>query len=240
VAKQCDAGHDNPDEAQFCSTCGLALAVPTIDTSAPAPPGPSEPTPADEDTLVEADTATAVQAPETAEGEPPKSNTRRNVLIGAAVAVVLVVAIASANSGGSSKPTIKGMFTLFDTDVVGDVDSCSGTDGYDDVGPGMNVTVRNAEGDIIGSGHTRAGDLEELAVRSYEVDNDGEQPGDADLADIKDTLDGVNGLACPLMFEVEVDKSDFYEVEVGSRGKQSYSQKELEDAGWVLNLSLGS
>jgi hypothetical protein len=55
-----------------------------------------------------------------------------------------------------AKQTLIGSFTLNDPQVTGTFDDCSGTGGYDDFGPGMNVTVRDQDGSIVGSGSTRS------------------------------------------------------------------------------------
>lgn len=118
---------------------------------------------------------------------------------------------------------ITGSFTLIDTGVVGTWDGCFGSGGYDDFGAGMNVTVRDGQGNIVGVGST-----ESLS----EADRTGAWADDV-------TFSEDSTVSCVVKFIVEVKPAEFYSVEVGSRGELAYSAAELEAAGWHVELSLG-
>jgi hypothetical protein len=55
------------------------------------------------------------------------------------------------------------------------------------------------------------------------------------------TLDAGQGSsqACAFDFSAEVKDADFYTVEVGGRGRPTYSRENLEAQDWVVILSLG-
>jgi hypothetical protein len=57
--------------------------------------------------------------------------------------------------------------------------------------------------------------------------------------ELLDFLESTEGTGCLLYFEAEIEPSDFYSVEVSSRGELSYSQKDLQEAGYVVGFSLG-
>jgi hypothetical protein len=121
---------------------------------------------------------------------------------------------------------ITGVFTLTDSAVNGSYTTCYGTGGYDDFGPGVNVTVRDQDGSIVGSSSTRnlaRGD-DNLRPEMDEVVNLAIQYPD---------------VSCTVLFEVEVNPAEFYEIEVGSRGGLSYSADELDSRDWWVELSLG-
>lgn len=120
-------------------------------------------------------------------------------------------------------PVITGSFTLIDADVAGTWNACAGTNGYDDFGPGMNVTVRDGEGKIVGVGNTEA---------LTEADRTGIWADDVEFSE-------GSTVSCVVKFTVEVKPSEFYSVEVGSRGELTYSADELEASGWHVELSLG-
>ena len=107
------------------------------------------------------------------------------------------------------KQVLTGEFTLNDEDIIGTGDHCFGTGGYDDFGPGMNVTVRDGNGSIIASGDTVSSDA------------------------------FPDNYSCTVEFAVEVDDVEFYAIEVGHRGELSYSKEELEEQGWNVSLVLG-
>ena len=150
---------------------------------------------------------------------------RRSVL--AILAVALLVAAGCSGSAGSSpagsvgptpsptpkQGTITGNMTLIDSGNDRSGTICSGTGGYSDFGPGMNVVVKNEKGEIIGTSVTEPGPVpSEFAV-----------------------------VTCTVSFSVEeLPRAKFYEIEVGRRGALTYSYEELEGMDWHLELSLGS
>ena len=46
-------------------------------------------------------------------------------------------------------------------------------------------------------------------------------------------------ISCVLYFEAEIEPSEFYSVELASRGGLNFSRKELADQGYVVGYSLG-
>lgn len=151
-------------------------------------------------------------------------------------ALTLAALTACGGSGDDSGQAITGTASLVSEDVAGDWDDCTGTGGYDDFGAGMDVTIRDEDGTIVGSGTTR-----NLTVDDQTVTTDPE----ADLSPLESAAMGaemlpfMEGTACVIWFDVPVEGADFYEVSVGSRGEMTYSRDELEDIEWHVDLSLG-
>lgn len=126
--------------------------------------------------------------------------------------------------------TIRGSFELFDSEIFGGWDTCSGTGGYDDIGSGMRVTVRSGDGTVLGVGDTRQ-------VRPPDLKSDDEW-----LSSIAEEAreDAAADRSCVVVFEVpDVPVSDFYSIEVGSRGELTYSHAEMEADEWIVALSIG-
>lgn len=187
-----------------------------------------------------------------AEGDqsPPVTNEaektgRRPLIIGGIVvaAVVVLGALAIAASSSDDGLTLTGRFTLSDNDSLrGGPETCRGTGGYSDFGPGMNVTVRNGSGEIVASGNTAnlvieeyfSDDATEERAEGSDEDN-GDDMSPEELADMMFEF-----LGCTVVFEVDVPKEDFYAIEVGRRGELSYSRAELEERNWGVSLTLGN
>ena len=166
---------------------------------------------------------------------PMKRRPSRRMLLVLAAVVLLVAVGVAALAGGADKREIEGMFTLFDpAEIDGDPLDCSGDGGYSDISAGNPVTVRDDDGKIVGGGSTRhATDQTELVERMV-------LHGGADNeAQAKEYVETLDGSICALLFEVEVDDADFYEVEVGRRGKLAYRRAELEDRDWRVTFTLG-
>ena len=115
--------------------------------------------------------------------------------------------------------TLTGEFTLTADPAfpsmtsVDEDDSCSGSGGYSDFGTGMNVTIRDGDGNIVGS--TSTDRAEYVSTGSTEA------------------------LYCQTGFETDVDIVDFYAIGIGSRGELTYSFEDLEDQDFNLSLTLG-
>jgi hypothetical protein len=128
-------------------------------------------------------------------------------LVGGAVALgALAITLILTLAGGGKDLTVK--FSLIDFEGV----SCSGgTGGYGDVGPGMDVVVRDNDGKVIGT------------------------------SALGDNGEEVEGIACEWTAVVEDLPSgeDYYAVTVGRRGEQVYSGDELDEKEWEIALSLG-
>lgn len=165
------------------------------------------------------------------------SKRRLFVVGGIAAAAVLVVLIAVVATGGEDGQTLTGEFTLSDTDAVtGTAESCRGTGGYSDFGPGMNVTVRKGSGEIVASGNTESLSAEEHFATEVEEDSE-EGAESTSPQEIAETMFDL--LGCTVVFEIEVPKEDFYAIAVGRRGELSYSRQELEELNWNVSLTIG-
>ncbi len=144
---------------------------------------------------------------------PPASTSRRLpgrtmwwLIGGGALAIVVAIVVTLSLVGGGRDLTVK--FALIDLDGV----SCAGgTGGYNDVGPGMSVVVRNNDGQVIGTGS------------------------------LGDNGEKIESVACEWTALVEDVPSgeDYYAVTVGRRGEQVYTGDELEEQNWEISLSLG-
>lgn len=197
---------------------------------------------------------TAPPAPPRPEGEPDTEGhgassddatgggQRRLMLIGGAVLAIAVVgALVLVSLGGDDGPTMTGQFTLSDTESIsGTAESCRGTGGYSDFGPGMNVTIRNGSGEIVASGNTSSLDAEEQYGSDSDAAEQEEPEGDEEPMSPQELADAMfDFLGCTVVFEVDVPTEDFYAIEVGRRGELSYSRQELEEKDWNVSLTLG-
>jgi hypothetical protein len=183
------------------------------------------------------DASVQPSGPQDQEGAGETSNRRpkRRMLLGVGGALlILAVAAAALTAASTDKETIKGTFTLFASDdVSGDMSECEGTGGYDDVSEGVPVTIRDQEDNIVGSATLANASADEIASRIAARDED------ATLAEAQALVERMDGVACVLVFDAEVDDAEFYDIEVGERGKISYSRKELIGNGWTAAFTLG-
>lgn len=150
---------------------------------------------------------------------------RRGRLLTVAVAVVAVL-VAAAGVGwyflirddAPDTQTLTGSFTLTgSSNISRDGASCSGTGGYDDIRGGLGVVVKDAAGKTIATGQLGPG----VAMQTLDT-------GAITLYDCR----------FPITL-TDVPESDFYEIEVGRRGSLSYSQEQMEAAGWNVALTIG-
>lgn len=237
--KTCVHGHANSNEALFCSTCGTALAPPS---SVPTAPAASVPPATDEEPAIEA-------------ARPEGANKLKNWRVGAIVGAVgaLLIGVLAVTAGGTDKITVRGSYMLFDIDgVTGDIENCEGDGGYSDFSGGQSIKVTDGSGDVIGAGTTRNLSTEEdrelfVAVFDKGTGDDGDESSespddDASDADSVDAvLEALEGSVCPLVFDVQVERSEFYEFQIGggNRGNLSYSHDELAERDFVVNATLG-
>lgn len=132
-------------------------------------------------------------------------------------AIILFVAACGpgAVSPSPSGQTLTGTFTLTNSEAVDrTATDCAGTGGYSDVRSGLDATVKNAAGLIIGKGSlvARMGDKDKLEL-----------------------------FKCTYDFRITgIGDYQFYVVTVGRRGELTYSAEELSGMGWDVEMSLGS
>lgn len=130
-------------------------------------------------------------------------------------ATLIIILLAGCASEPTPEPTrtLTGAVTLMQSDQVRRTDtSCVGTGGYNDIGPGLSVTVRDESDDIVGVG--------ELAY----------QPPEGPVPPRR----------CDYIFTVdELPAAPFYQVEVGERGSLDFSADDLGAQGWHVELTLG-
>lgn len=241
----CPNGHENSNEMRFCGSCGAAIQHPeTMQHDAATPPALAFPAP--------------VPQPPDAVVIPPvaaPSGKRRRVWVALAAVVVLAGAAVAGfvllGGSESDEITLRGSFLLIDDDfgIGGDWNSCYGTGGYDDFKAGMNVTVRDGDGKIIGSGVAENADgdnVDDLALIDKVIGGD-EDPDTVsvdkgEVSAFRETAISAAdmGYGCSLYFEVKVRPADFYEVSAGRRGDLSYSRSELASTGYMVSLTLGT
>lgn len=128
--------------------------------------------------------------------------------------------------------TLRGTVTLHTSEgfVSGPRSECQGTRGYNDIGPGMSVTVRDGKGVILGATTTKA-------VNALPPERESILTGL--LVSDKPRRNGIAYNDCTVWYEVPVANSEFYEVEIGKRGKQVYPRTELVQNGWVVSAVIG-
>lgn len=169
---------------------------------------------------------------------------RLMAIVGAASIVVLIIVATTVPALLGGRQDIKGILVLSDEigDVSGTWDDCEGTGGYSDIQSGAAASVRNGEGDIVGSLDVENMSEESLrdfvnADERYELGWDAEGNYEETLAVVKEGAD--LEFTCWLFVTGEVDESNYYAIEVAGRGELSYSKEELAEQGWWFTVSLG-
>jgi hypothetical protein len=228
----------------FCGECGLPLET--------MPPPPSPPPPPSDQVHDEPAPVSLNQETATA-SDDKRQGKGKWIAIGIGCLIVFAIAgIVFASGGSDDSHVIRGVSGLFgeigEDDIEGDWDDCQGTGGYSDFGPGQNVQVNDAEGNLIGSGKTesvsdaRLADLVEMD-RASDVFGLNENLSDEEAAqEMRDLLESGAELQifCYVYWEAEVPTSEFYSIEVGRRGELDYSFEEMAEQGFVVATSLGS
>lgn len=175
--------------------------------------------------------------------QPESSRKSRKPWLIVAALVVLVGVLVIAFGGGDDGETIKGTFLLADTSgsITGDPENCEGDGGYSDISGGQSVKVTDGSGDTIGAGTLENIDSADKRERILEWWHENgfadEDDTDKELRDLLDT----KGITCFMIFEVDVPKTDFYEIQIGGgdRGNLSYSREELEERDWFVDITIG-
>lgn len=137
--------------------------------------------------------------------------------------------------GGDDKHEMKGLMQLFSAgNVDGDIEHCKGTGGYDDIDEGADVTIKDQDGKIVGTGRLRNGTKDEVLERL--VASGEKEEG------LTDILDDSDGIVCVLLFEADVADADIYSIQVGNdtRGAITMSTKDLEESDWIVEVTLSS
>jgi hypothetical protein len=215
----CPNGHKNESNSAFCNTCGEQISPAVVTPVAESKPRPKWFLP------------TVIAAP-------------------AAVVIAVVLGVVSPIL---NPPThhLQGALSLWsdsatalssDPDMTGDWQNCSGTGGYDDFSAGTAATIRNGEGDIVGSLSVTNFDAESLdamlaADQKYELGGWGD-----DAEEAKSTIESAAdmGFLCMLYVSGDIEDADYYTFEFSHRGELSYSREELEAQGWWISTTLGS
>ena len=215
----------------FCSACGSALV-----------PAPSVGAGSVQETTQESDASsfptwtsgrlsasTMLPQPRAASRSGLQSLlTQPLVKIGLAVAVAMTVLtcgffLLHGITRDGSRFALTGTLDLTDSGAhYRDGESCYGENGYDDVSGGTGVTVTDRAGSIIGTGKLEEG-----------VGQGSAEDADSLLADLLSS--------CVFSFSVdELPKTAFYSIEVGRRGKLTYSLADMKQSKWIYSSSIGS
>jgi hypothetical protein len=156
-------------------------------------------------------------------------------------AVFGVVALTGDSEGGKAaddRTLLRGALLLADTSgdsVEGSWDDCKGTGGYGDIGAGMALTVKDGDGNIVGSGSVESMTEETAAALA-------ESPvgGDADVDEAVSMLQTLEGSACELYFSARVDDAEYYSIALADRGAPlTYSREDLAKNDYWVFLTLG-
>lgn len=133
-------------------------------------------------------------------------------------AIVALALILTACGGETATPSpseqasqsLTGTFTLHDEQGWTAGGTCRGDGGYSDILVGMGMTLRDGDGTILGT--TR------LSIGTASDD----------------------GKECAFEFAFEdVPPADFYAIDAGRRGEQTYSAVDLEQQDWTVSLEIG-
>jgi hypothetical protein len=95
------------------------------------------------------------------------------------------------------------------TSVFSTGDSCTGTDGYDDISSGAQVRIRNEKDALIGTSelHGDGVDIDGKCMWAFKVP--------------------------------DVPAAKFYTIEVSHRGGITYSSKQMDRQKWAVGLTIG-
>lgn len=131
--------------------------------------------------------------------------------------------------------TIRGSLTLLGGSTGG-VTDCAGDGGFNDIGPGTTVTVRDGAGEVVGTSELQLSDSEADLIERLTADS--VAAGTADEAEVRELVDtGSSGFLCPLHFDVDVRDVEFYQLTIGRRDV-TISRADLEDQDWRMTSTL--
>ena len=134
-----------------------------------------------------------------------------------AIAGVVLAALAACGESGGTE-TLRGTLTLHEHAFSRTEDGpCMGNGGFQDIVPGVEITLRDEQEVIIGV--TKLAEGQWVDVRE-----------EGELVEV----------VCQWSYAIsDVPDRTFYVVEVSDRGDQRYSKADLVERGWVVDLSLG-
>lgn len=164
------------------------------------------------------------------------------LLVAGTVTAVLLTRDDKSGGDFDAGDQLRGVAVLFDMDgsIEGSWDDCEGTGGYGDFGAGMRLSVKGSDGEVVGSGDVTNVDESMMDTLSEMNDKSGWlSDGPESPEDIEELLRDGEGFMCVLYFEADIKDSDFYAIELGSRGDLSYSREDLEENGFTVSFSLG-
>lgn len=132
--------------------------------------------------------------------------------------------------------TIRGSLTLVGGSTGG-VTDCAGDGGFNDIGPGTAVTVRDGAGEVVGTSDLQLSDSEADLIERLTADSVAAGTA-ADEAEVRELVDtGSSGFLCPLHFDVDVRDVEFYQLTIGRRDL-TIARADLEDQDWRMTSTL--
>ncbi|HET8930786.1 MAG TPA: hypothetical protein VFN21_09035 [Acidimicrobiales bacterium] len=145
---------------------------------------------------------------------PQRTNVLPWVIAALALVVVAGVVVFTLTSGSKTHSLTGTVALVAPGDISGENASCKGTNEFAEFGPGMEVTVTDGDGAVIGEGTTT------------------NQSSD-------DASDEAAGVRCVVDFQVDVDDAAQYQIDVGEMATQSFDRSDLEADDWHIVLNLG-
>jgi hypothetical protein len=118
----------------------------------------------------------------------------------------------------------------YQTDIFTNLDNpeCASDEGYEDVTVGTSITVYDGNSAVIGTGRIDSVEWTQLEESRLDGMPAADVPGGT----------GLYGQCLYKFSLVDLPPSDFYAIEVGRRGKLTYSVADLETQGWTVTLVL--
>lgn len=161
---------------------------------------------------------TSGEVPDVGAERQPWWRRRPLLLAGGVVAALILVTVGVLALSGPGSKDLRVTFSLYDFTGTSSCDG--GTGGYNDIGPGTDVVIKNNGGKVVGTAQLGDGPSSKLPPATGEDFT----PGGCIWST---TVKGVPA------------GDDFYTVTVGSRGTQTYSRSDLDKDKWSLDLTLG-
>jgi hypothetical protein len=173
---------------------------------------------------------------------------RRGLLIIAvgagAVVVLAALLIAITTAGSTRKVTLRGVYLLEGSSVIGPSTNCHGTGAYNYARPGLIVTIADATGHVVGvtvlksTGDDNA--LSEWAQRYVAVDSTDTAKTWIDELHHEDA-NGAPWVSCPMLFTVAVPKRPLYKVTIDpAAAALDYHFTDVQKEKMVVGFIAGS